>query len=102
MASDTNDEGMKTMANVSREMVRITGTRESAVPWWAAFGAPLVGVPLLVGLLALGTPEEPAQAGEPGADAALTSEQVEVAPATQEDRVAQVSEIGVPEYLLRC
>ena len=27
----------------------------SAVPWWAAFGAPLVGVPLLVGLLAFGT-----------------------------------------------
>lgn len=29
--------------------------RKSAVPWWAAFGAPLVGVPLLVGLLALGS-----------------------------------------------
>jgi hypothetical protein len=26
----------------------------SAVPWWAAFGAPLVGVPLLAGLLAFG------------------------------------------------
>lgn len=29
-------------------------TDRSAVPWWAAFGAPLVGVPILVGLLALG------------------------------------------------
>lgn len=30
----------------------------SAVPWWAAFGAPLVGVPLLVLLLALGSPRK--------------------------------------------
>lgn len=27
----------------------------SAVPWWAAFGAPLLGVPLLIGLLAVGS-----------------------------------------------
>jgi len=26
----------------------------SAVPWWAAFGAPLVGIPILVALLAVG------------------------------------------------
>lgn len=30
-------------------------SRKTAVPWWAAFGAPLVGVPVLVALLALGT-----------------------------------------------
>lgn len=32
-----------------------TFDNRSAVPWWAAFGAPLVGVPVLVALLALGT-----------------------------------------------
>lgn len=32
-----------------------TYSNKSAVPWWAAFGAPLVGVPVLVVLLALGT-----------------------------------------------
>lgn len=38
----------------------------SAVPWWAAFGAPLVGVPLLVGLLAFGSVRQP-DAGAAGA-----------------------------------
>lgn len=28
--------------------------KTSAVPWWAAFGAPLMGVPVLVVVLALG------------------------------------------------
>jgi hypothetical protein len=31
--------------------------KASAVPWWAAFGAPLLGVPILVALLALGSGE---------------------------------------------
>ena len=30
-------------------------SNKSTCPWWAAFGAPLLGVPLLVGLLALGS-----------------------------------------------
>ncbi len=36
-------------------MIRAHIEKRSAVPWWAAFGAPLLGVPLLVGLLALGS-----------------------------------------------
>jgi hypothetical protein len=31
--------------------------KASAVPWWAAFGAPLLGVPMLVALLAFGSGE---------------------------------------------
>jgi hypothetical protein len=47
----------------------------SAVPWWAAFGAPLVGVPLLVGLLALGSAGHHATQSEP--DPGFTVEQSE-------------------------
>lgn len=39
------------------------GDRESRIPLWAALGAPLVGVPLLVALLALGT-SGPEQRGD--------------------------------------
>jgi hypothetical protein len=31
-----------------------TYAARTAVPWWAAFGAPLVGIPVLVVLLAVG------------------------------------------------
>lgn len=34
-------------------------------PLWAALGAPLVGVPLMVGLLALGASDREAPAAEP-------------------------------------
>ncbi len=30
--------------------------RESGIPWWAAFGAPLLVVPLMVALLAIWAP----------------------------------------------
>lgn len=42
-------------------------SNKSAVPWWAAFGAPLLGVPLLVGLLALGSPREAKTVGDEAA-----------------------------------
>jgi len=52
--------------------------QERAVPLWAAVGAPLLGIPLMVALLAfLGPTERPADA-EPGA--AWTTEQLEVLP----------------------
>ena len=35
-------------------MTGSTFAARTAVPWWAAFGAPLVGIPVLVALLALG------------------------------------------------
>lgn len=38
---------------------------EKALPLWAALGAPLVGVPLMVGLLAIATPKAEAPAEEP-------------------------------------
>lgn len=42
--------------------------RASTIPWWAAFGAPLLGVPLIVGLLAWSAPAVPESdtATEPG------------------------------------
>lgn len=70
--------------------------KRSAVPWWAAFGAPLIGVPILVALLALGStrdanvgvtqqdPEagyvaEPIEAGHASAVAPVVSMEADVA-----------------------
>ncbi len=49
---------------------------ERAVPIWAVIGAPLVGVPLMVALLALSSPKETAPVVEP--KAGFTTEQVEI------------------------
>ena len=57
-------------------MIKAHVDNGSAVPWWAAFGAPLVGVPLLVVLLALGAPKK-AQSDPADSAKVFTTEQVE-------------------------
>lgn len=49
---------------------------------WAAIGAPLVGVPLLVMLLAVAAPADPAPDSDP--EGAIRTEAVEVVPAEME------------------
>jgi len=57
--------------------------KTSAVPWWAAFGAPLVGVPLLVALLSLGAPKNAqSNAVDVNSAPAATTEQVEATVST--------------------
>ncbi|HSG07551.1 MAG TPA: hypothetical protein VLA36_04315 [Longimicrobiales bacterium] len=65
-------------------------SNKSAVPWWAAFGAPLLGVPLLVGLLALGSTGDDKGAGKE-VESSYTTERsealqasIELPPATME------------------
>ena len=49
---------------------------ERAIPFWAAIGAPLVGVPLMVALLALAAPSK--EAAVVPLDMGVSTEQVEV------------------------
>ncbi|MEJ2202639.1 MAG: hypothetical protein P8170_00880 [Gemmatimonadota bacterium] len=58
--------------------------KESAVPWWAAFGAPLLGVPLLVALLALGSGSETKSGAVEPVDAGFSVEKVETLKARAE------------------
>jgi hypothetical protein len=69
-------------------------TNKSAVPWWAAFGAPLLGVPLLVGLLALGSHGDANAGVADDVEASYTTEQsealrasIELPPVTVEERL---------------
>jgi len=72
-------------------MIQAHIDQESAVPWWAAFGAPMIGVPLLILLLALGAPGE--AVGTKGeAEVGYRTEQVDV-------EVLGASIEQVPEYV---
>ena len=56
-------------------MINTHINQKKGAPWWAAVGAPLVGVSLMVALLALASPKEKAPVGE--ADTGVRAEQVE-------------------------
>ncbi len=55
--------------------------RESAIPLWAAFGAPLLIVPLMVALLAIWSPRH-AERGVVGSEVGVRSEQVQAPEST--------------------
>lgn len=57
-------------------MTHTTMSTEKTGPLWAVFGAPLVGVPLMVGLLALGSQSAADAAVEP--DLGFVVEQVDL------------------------
>ena len=46
-------------------MTHMNLKKERTPPLWAVLGAPLVGVPIMIGLLALGAPKTEAPAAEP-------------------------------------
>jgi len=62
----------------SDKMINVHLDDKKGAPWWVAVGAPLVGVPLMVALLALASPQENASVGEPeiGARTELVEPQV--------------------------
>ena len=62
-------------------MIHTKIDKDRAVLVWAAIGAPLIGVPLLVALLALTAPAHRTPSVEPAVGAA--AEQVEVLPVEQ-------------------
>jgi hypothetical protein len=51
--------------------------RESAIPWWAAFGAPLLVVPLLVALMAIWAPRHGVDHAMVGSENGPRTEQIQ-------------------------
>lgn len=72
-------------------MMKAHMDQASAVPWWAAFGAPLIGVPLMILLLAFGAP----------GDVVGTQGEVEAGYATEQvdAEATGVSVDAPPEYM---
>ena len=56
-------------------MINVHIDEKQGAPWWVAVGAPLVGVPLMVGLLALTSPQDDDPAAEP--EIGVQTEQLE-------------------------
>ena len=52
--------------------------KDKTAPLWAVLGAPLIGVPLMVGLLALAAPGEAEPATEPNVEFAVEQAEEEV------------------------
>lgn len=70
-------------------MIKAHLNDKTSVPMWAAIGAPLLGVPLMVALLALAVPGDRAHADF---DAGVTSEQFDVQGVEQPIEVEAVEE----------
>lgn len=73
-------------------MINAHISKKNTVPWWAVIGAPLVGVPLIVGLLALAAPERDASGADTDPDFAV--EQVEREPASSSLEARMVGSRG--------
>lgn len=72
-------------------MINAHISKKNTVPWWAVIGAPLVGVPLIVGVLALAAPEREATGADTDPDFAV--EQVELEPVDSSPEARSVASL---------